>query len=80
MSAVIRKAMGSPVHQHQRDVAARHGECAMGEVDEIHQPERDREPTCQHEQQHAVGNAVEENGQHRVPDAVQRDAYTDLPA
>ena len=52
------------VDQHQRDVAARHGERAMGEIDEIHQPERDRQPACQHEQQHAIGNPVEQNGQH----------------
>jgi hypothetical protein len=52
------------IDQNQRDVAARHGEGAMRKIDEIHQPERDREPACQHEQQHAVGDSVEENGQH----------------
>ena len=37
----------------------------MGEIDEIHQPERDREPAGQHEQQHAVGDAVEQDGEQR---------------
>ena len=37
----------------------------MGEIDEIHQPERDRQPAGQHEQQHAVGDAVEQDGEQR---------------
>jgi hypothetical protein len=36
----------------------------MGEVDEIHQSERDGEPARQDEQQHAVGDSVEQDGQH----------------
>ena len=51
------------VDQHRADIAARHRERAVGEVDEIHQPERDREPAGQHEQQHAVGDAVEQVGE-----------------
>ncbi len=67
-----------PVHQHQRDITARHGEGAMRQVDEIHQPERDGEPACQHEQQHAIGDPVEQNGQHggrRSPDPATVLAY-----
>ncbi len=56
------------VHQHDRDVAARHREGAVGEVDEIHQAERDRQPAGEHEEQHPVGNAVEQNG-HARPSA-----------
>ena len=51
------------VDQHGADIAARHRERAMGEVDEVHQPERHREPAGEHEQQHAVGDAVEEVGE-----------------
>ena len=51
------------VDQHRADIAARHRERAVREVDEIHQPERDRKPTGQHEQQHAVGYAVEQDGE-----------------
>ena len=53
-----------PLHQQHRDVAAGHREGAVREVDEVHQPERDGQPDRQHEQQHAVGDAVEEQGQH----------------
>jgi hypothetical protein len=37
---------------------------AMRQVDEVHQAERDGQPAGQHEQQHAVGNSVEQDGQH----------------
>ena len=47
------------------DIAAGHREGAVGEVDEVHQPERDRQPAGQHEQQHAVGDAVEQDGEQR---------------
>src|SRR4051812_50176728 len=36
----------------------------MGQVDEIHQPERDGEPARHDEQQHAVRDTVEQDGQH----------------
>ena len=51
-------------HHQRRDIAADHGEGAVGEVDEIHQPQRHRKPARQHEQQHPIGDAVEQNGQH----------------
>src|SRR5215510_10141053 len=54
------------VDQDERDIAARHGERAVGEIDEIHQAERDGKPTGQHEQQHAVGDSIEQNGQHEM--------------
>src|SRR5258707_11120901 len=41
----------------------------MGEIDEIHQPKRDGKPAGQHEQEHAIGYAVEqvgENGGHGI--------------
>jgi hypothetical protein len=41
----------------------------MRQVDEIHQPERDGETAGQHEQQHAVGDAVEQNGEQRGHEA-----------
>src|SRR4051812_6964788 len=37
----------------------------MGEVDEVHQAERDRKAAGEHEQQHAIGNAVEQNCEQR---------------
>ena len=49
------------IDQNDGDVAARHGEGAVREIDEIHQSERHREPGCEHEQQHAVGNSIEQN-------------------
>jgi hypothetical protein len=36
----------------------------MRQVDEVHQAERDGQTAGQHEQQHAVGHAVEEDGCH----------------
>ena len=39
--------------EQRRHVAADHCEGAMGEVDEVHQPQRHRQPARQHEQQHA---------------------------
>jgi hypothetical protein len=56
-----------PVDQNDGDIAAGHGEGPVRQIDEIHQAERDGEPTRQDEQQHAVGNAVEQNGQHDRP-------------
>ena len=53
------------VDQYRADVAAGHGEGAMGEIDEIHQPERHRQPAGEHEQQHAVGDTVEQDGEQR---------------
>ena len=52
------------VHQQHRDVAAGHREGAVSEVDEVHQPERHGQPDREHEQQHPVGDAVEQQGQH----------------
>ena len=49
------------VHQRDGDIAAEHREGAVREVDEIHQPERHRQPDRQHEQQHAVSEAVEQD-------------------
>ena len=51
------------IDQHRADIAARHRKGAVGEVDEVHQPERDRQTAGQHEQQHAVGDAVEQVGE-----------------
>jgi hypothetical protein len=53
-----------PLHQHDRDVAAGHGEGAMGQVDEIHQAHGHRQAHREDEQQHPVGDAVEEDGEH----------------
>ena len=53
------------VHHQRRHVAADHREGAVGEVDEIHQPERHRQSCCKHKQQHAVRHAVEQDRQHR---------------
>jgi hypothetical protein len=55
------------VDEDDRNVAARHGEGAVGEIDEVHQPERDCESARQDEQQHAVGNAVEQDGKQNPP-------------
>ena len=50
-----------PVHQSDSDVAAKHREAAMREVDEIHHAERHRLSDRQQKQQHAVSKAVEQN-------------------
>ena len=53
-----------PFHEDDRDIAARHGEDAMGEVHEVHEAKRHREPAGEYEKQHAVGDAIEEDRQH----------------
>ena len=58
------KRHAEPVDQDDGAIAAGHGERAMRQIDEIHQAERDRQPACQHEQQHAVGDTVEQDRQH----------------
>ena len=63
--SVARNGQSNIVDQRDGDVAAEHGEGAMREIDEIHQPERHRQPDRQHEQQHAVGNAVEQDAEDR---------------
>ena len=57
------------LHQHDGDIAARHGEGPVGEVDEVHEAERDRQAHRQHEQQHAIGEAVEKHRQHMMSPA-----------
>ena len=52
------------IDQEHADEAAGHGEGAMGEVDEIHDAERDGESDCKDEQDHPIGDAVEEDRQH----------------
>jgi len=49
------------LHGEHREVTARHREGAVRQVDEIHQAQRHGQADREHEQQHAVGNAVEEN-------------------
>ena len=53
---------GHPALPHQRhgDIAADHGKAAVREVDEIHHPQRHGQPDRQHEQQHPVGETVEQ--------------------
>src|ERR1700730_3318560 len=59
-----RKGQAEAVDQEDGAIASRHGEGAMSKIDEVHQAKRDREPACQHEQQHAIGDAVIQDGQH----------------
>src|SRR5881398_2773147 len=49
------------VHQDRGDVTACHSERAMREVNEIHEAKGYGEPACQHEQQHAIGDTIEED-------------------
>jgi hypothetical protein len=51
------------VRQGHGDIAAEHGEAAMRQVDEIHHPERHRQPDRQEKQQHPVGKAVEQDAE-----------------
>jgi len=56
------------IDQHRADIAAGHREGAVREIDEVHQPERHGKTAGENEQQHAVGDTVEqigENGGHR---------------
>ena len=50
-----------PRHQQHADVTADHRERAVREVDEVHQPERHRQPDGDDEQQAAVRDAVEQH-------------------
>ena len=52
------------LHQQHGDVTAGHRKCAVGKVDEIHQPHGHGQSDGKNKQQHAVGNAVKENGEH----------------
>ena len=73
------KGHAPAVHENRRDVAARHCESAVGEIDEIHQAERHGEAAGQDEEQHAVGDAVEQDGEHRaLPDLEKCSAITAL--
>ena len=47
--------------QRHDDIAAGHGEGAMRQVDETHQPHRDRKADGGDEQKHGVSQAVEQN-------------------
>src|SRR5467141_1217766 len=49
------------VHQRHRGVAADHGEAAVRQVDEVHHPQRHRQADREQEQQHPVGEPVEEH-------------------
>src|SRR5262249_36012399 len=53
------------VHQRDGDIAAEHCKSAMRQVDKVHQPEGHRQSDRQHEQQHAVGEAVEQDTENR---------------
>ena len=53
------------VDQRHGDVAAEHGEAAVRQVDEVHHPQRHRQPHRQQEQQHPVGEAVEQDAEGR---------------
>ena len=66
------------VHQQRRDIAANHREGSMREVDEIHQPQRYGEPAAEHEQQHAIGDAIEQDRQHVSLDGTRRAAPVSL--
>src|SRR5690606_34769663 len=52
------------VHHHHGHVTAGHCKCAMGQIDEVHQSQRDRQSASENEEKHAIGDAVEKNGQH----------------
>ena len=52
------------VHRHARRIAADHRKTAVRQVDEVHQPERDRQADRDQEKQHAVGHAVEQDRGH----------------
>ena len=49
------------VHRQHDDVAADHGEAAVGEVDEAHQPHGHRQADRHDEQHHAGGQAAEQH-------------------
>ena len=58
------KRYADTLHQQHRDVAAHHGEGPVREVDEVHQPHGHGQTNGQNKQQHAIGYAVKEDGQH----------------
>ena len=47
------------------DITAQHGEAAVGQVDEIHQAECDRQSDRQEKEQHPIRKTVEQNAQGR---------------
>jgi len=48
-------------HQCDENVAAEHGEGAMGQIGETHQPHGDRQADGDDEQQHGIGHPVEQD-------------------
>src|SRR5262249_57269530 len=59
---------GIPVHQRHGDIAAEHRKSRVREVDEIHHPQRHRQADRQQEEEHAVGQPVEQDAEHRPHD------------
>ena len=51
----------APLHQHDSCEPAQHGERAMRHVDDMHQAESDRQADRDHEQDHRVGDAVDQD-------------------
>jgi hypothetical protein len=51
------------IDQNRADISPRHRKGAVGQIDKIHQSERHRQSAGEHEQQHAVGDAVEQVGE-----------------
>ena len=49
------------LHRQHDDVAAEHGEAAVGEIDEAHQAHGDRQADRDDEQHHAGGEAAEQH-------------------
>ena len=49
-----------PVHRGDEDVAARHGEHAVGQVDETHHAHRHRQADRNHVEDHAVSGAMKD--------------------
>ena len=60
IGSAARNGTPARVISDARDVAAEHGERAVREVDEVHQPHRHRQPDADQEQQAAVRDAIEQ--------------------
>ena len=61
MSSERRNGDAAGARQRHDEIAAGHGERAMREIDEAHQPHGDRQADRDDEQEHGIGQAVEQD-------------------
>ena len=67
------------VHRRDGDIAADHGEGTMGQIDEIHQAQGDRQSDADQEEQAPIRKSVEQNPQEWGKHVINPPAYLPKP-